>query len=392
MSHKEHIRKWLWYFSFPAAAVLLYKLYDNVGEAWALVGKLFDVLSPFVGGFVLAFLLFAPCRWIENRLLNLKGKGWKKWARPLALFLTYLAFLSVLALLFYLVIPVLIDSVTDLAESLPQHLENAEKKLLAWVAPGGPLGVLGLDNRVNDIYKAISEAFTKMLTTENVLHALRGVGNVATSLINTVIAFVVSIYMLHGREHLLRAVRNFLSLFMRRRALARLRHYARRTGHIFGQYLYGAVLDALIVGAAVSIGLLIFRVPYAVLLGMLLGVMNLVPYFGAILGCVLISFVTLLTNGLPVAIGVAIYIVVIQQIDANIVQPRIIGDSMGLRPIYVLLSITLFGGLLGFWGILLGPPLMGVIQMVVRDLYARRAKKKKKNGVSAASVSAEESQ
>lgn len=378
MSRKEQIRKWLWYFSFPAAAILLFKLYDNFGEALGLIGRLIDILSPFVGGFVLAFILYGPSHWLEERFLTLKGKGWGKWARLLALFITYVVFLGLLTAAVSLLIPVLISSLTDLITALPEYLRQAQEGLQSWVAPGGPLGMLNLQDDVNNLYNYLIDTATRLITTENVMTAIKSVGSVASSLINIVIAFVVSIYMLAGREHLCRALRNFMSLFMRSRPLARLRGYTRRTGHIFSQYFYGAVLDAFIVGAVVSIGLLIFRVPYAVLLGMILGVMNLVPYFGAILGCVGISFIALLTNGFPVALGVAIYIVVAQQIDANIIQPRIIGDSMGLRPIYVLLSITLFGGLLGFWGILLGPPLMAVAQMLVRDLYARRHKKKKK--------------
>lgn len=378
MNHKEVIRKWLWYFSFPAAAVLLFKLYDNLGDALGLIGRLIDIMSPFVGGFVLAFFLYVPSHWLEERFLRLEGKAWPKMARPLSIFLTYLLFLGLLTALFTLVIPILINGLTDLIGAMPDYLRQAQESLQAWVAPGGPLGGLNLQDEVNNLYDYLIAVGAQLITTENVMTAIKSVGNVASSLINTVIAFVVSIYMLAGREHLLRALRNFLSLFMRRRPLAHLRNYSRRTGHIFSQYIYGAILDALIVGIAVSIGLLIFRVPYAVLLGMILGVMNLVPYFGAILGCVGIAFVALLTNGFPTALGVAIYIVVVQQIDANIVQPRIIGDSMGLRPFYVLLSITLFGGLLGLWGILLGPPLMAVIQMIVRDLYINRDKKKKK--------------
>ena len=378
MKHKEQIRKWLWYFSFPAAAVLLFKLYDNLGDALGLIGRLINIMSPFVGGFVLAFFLYVPSHWLEERFLRLEGKAWPKMARPLAIFLSYLLFLGGLTAVFTLVIPILVSGLTDLIGAMPDYLRRAQESLQAWVAPGGPLGGLHLQDEVNNLYDYLIAVGAQLITTENVVTAIKSVGNVASSLINTVIAFVVSIYMLAGREHLCRALRNFLSLFMRRRPLAHLRNYSRRTGHIFSQYIYGAILDALIVGIAVSIGLLIFRVPYAVLLGMILGVMNLVPYFGAILGCLGIAFVALLTNGFPTALGVAIYIVVVQQIDANIVQPRIIGDSMGLRPFYVLLSITLFGGLLGLWGILLGPPLMAVIQMIVRDLYAYRNKKKKK--------------
>jgi len=134
------------------------------------------------------------------------------------------------------------------------------------------------------------------------------------------------------------------------------------------------LLDALCVGVVVSIGLALFRVPYGVLLGMTLGLMNMIPYFGAIIGSIGIALVTLLTTNIYTAIGVVIYVVVIQQIDANIIQPRVVGGSVGLRPIYVLLSITLFGGLFGFWGIFLAPPLMAIVQMFVRDAtIARKA-------------------
>jgi len=112
-----------------------------------------------------------------------------------------------------------------------------------------------------------------------------------------------------------------------------------------------------------------------VLLGMTLGLMNMIPYFGAIVGAIGIALVTLLTSNFYTAIGVVIYIIVIQQVDANIVQPRIVGGSVGLRPIYVLLSITLFGGLFGFWGIFLAPPLMALVQMLVRDAIHHRENK-----------------
>ena len=376
MTRKEKIRKWLWYFSIPAATVLLYKLYDNFGEALGLVGKLIGVLAPFVGGFVLAFLLFGPCRWLEERFLRLNGKAWPKLARPLALTVVYVVFFGLLTVIISLLIPVLISSLTDLVNALPDYLRTAQENIQKWVAPDGPLGALHLQDRVNDLYDYLIDAATKLVTTENVVTAIKGVGSVASSLVDVAISFVVSIYMLAGREHLCLALRNFLSLFIRPRPLARLRQYTHRTGHIFSKYIYGALLDASIVGVVVSIGLLIFRVPYAVLLGMMLGVLNLVPYFGAFVGGVAIAFVALLTNGLPTAIGVTVYIVVAQQVDANLIQPRIIGDSVGLRPFYVLLGITLFGGLLGFWGILLGPPLMAVVQMAVRDAYRRRAKKR----------------
>ncbi len=377
MERKQALKKWLWYFSIPAAAIILFKLYDNFGEALGLIGKLFSILAPFVGGFILAFFLYGPSTWLEKQFLKGKGNRWKKAARPLALTIVYLLLFGLLTLLVYLVIPVLTKSLTDLIAAMPGYLTSAMEKVNEYAQSDGLIAQLGLTDKLNEVYQTMLDTVTRLLTTENILATIKRVGNVFSSLVDVVIAVVVSMYMLGGRESLYKAMLNFIGLFIKRRPLASLRQYSRRIAHIFYNYFYGAFLDAVIVGIVVSIGLLIFRVPYAVLLGMALGLMNMIPYFGAIVGCIGIALVTLLTSNFYTALGVVIYIIVVQQIDANVIQPRIVGDSVGLRPIYVLLSITLFGGLFGFWGIFLAPPLMAVVQMFVRDATARRNKKAK---------------
>ena len=126
-----------------------------------------------------------------------------------------------------------------------------------------------------------------------------------------------------------------------------------------------------------AIGMQIIGVPNGWLLGLMTGTMNMIPYFGAIIGGVFSVLITLLSGSLYQAIFVAIYVVVMQQIDGNILQPRIVGNSIGLKPIYVLLSITVFGGLMGFWGIFLGVPIMAVIQMLLKDLIRYRSQKRR---------------
>lgn len=375
MQNKLQVKRWLWYFSLAAAVAVLYKTYTNLDGVLGLVNKIVGIFAPFVGGFVLAFFLYRPSKWLEDRFLTLKGKVWPKLARPLSIAAIYLVFFGLVSLVVALIIPILVESLTSLFDSIPKLLTDTYNNIQAWIAPDGPLGNFNLQDNVDEIYANLTDTFTKLITTDNVMAAVKSVGGFASSLINVVISLVVSIYMLHGRDHLMVAFRKFVSLFVRPTAMERLGGYTRRSGTIFSQYIYGALLDATVLGIVVSIGLAIFRVPYAVLLGMLLGLFNLVPYFGAIVGGVGIAFVALLTNGLPTAIGVAIFIVVAQQVDANIIQPRIVGDSVGLRPFYVLLGITFFGGLFGFWGILLGPPLMAVLQMIVRDVYDRRKAK-----------------
>lgn len=372
MEHKRAIKRWLWYFSIPAAAILLFKLYDNFGEALGVIGKLIGILAPFVGGFVLAFFMYRPSLWVEKTLLKCKGKQWPRLARPLALTVTYLLLVGLLTLVVYLLVPALTNSLINLVGAMPGYINAAMAQVQEWDQAGGWMSELGLTERLQDVYGYMLDTLTRLLTTENILNAIKSVGNVASSIIDVVIAFIVSLYMLGGREHLTAALKNLLSLLLKPRTLSAVSHYGYRSIQIFGNYVYGALLDALCVGVVVSIGLALFRVPYAVLMGMTLGLLNIIPYFGAIIGGIGIALVTLLTTNIYTAIGVIIYVIVIQQIDANIIQPRVVGGSVGLRPIYVLLSITLFGGLFGFWGILLAPPMMAIVQMFVRDATIAR--------------------
>lgn len=375
MNRKQAIKRWLWYFSIPAAAILLFKLYDNFQTALGLVGTLVGIFAPFVGGFVLAFFLYKPSLWLENRLLTLEGKVWKKLARPLALTGVYLALLGILALVVYLVIPILWDSITDLSKSLPIYIANTQKSLESLFAPGGLLEGFNLKETFNGVLDRITAMLTGLLTTDNLMAAAKSVTSIATSLVNVVLSFIISIYMLSGREHLIASFKNVTGLFIKPRGLATAQNYGGRIATIFYRYFYGAFLDAMLMGVVASVGLTIFQVPYAVLLGMSVGLLNMIPYFGAIIGGVGVALVTLLTTNFYTALGVAVYIIVIQQIDANIIQPRVVGESVGLRPIFVLLSVTLFGGLLGFWGVFLAPPLMAIVQLFVREAISRRNKK-----------------
>lgn len=355
-------KKWIWYFSLVAALILFYKLADGSVLATAV-----DILAPFIGALAVAFLLLAPCRFLEQRLRALRGRAWPVLARPIAITVVYLAAVGVLALLISLIIPQLVGSIADLIAALPEYIRE-----LQGILQGGLFAALGLGDSLDSLYALATEMLGATVNADTVMGALRGVMNVTSSVLDVIITIIVSIYMLASREQLKRALRSFGGLFLKEGHLSLLGDYARRVGGIFYKYLYGSLIDALAVGVVVSIGLLIFRVPYAILLGMGLGLLNMIPYFGAICGGAAIAVITLLSNGLYAALGVLIFIIVVQQLDSNILQPRVVGDSVGLRPIYVLFGITLFGGLLGFWGILLGVPIMATAQMILRDIIAKK--------------------
>ena len=375
MERKKPTRRWIWYFSLIAALIVVFKLCDNLGQVVGAIGAIIGILAPFVAGLMIAFLLHHPSLWIENKIKKLKGRFWQSAARPISLVVLYLLLIGVLTLIVSLVLPRLTESLMDLIRSLPGYVDAAILRLDG-LLKSDIMQQLDLAQTLDRLYVSLMETVSHMISTENVMTALRGVLNVTTSIVDVVIAIIVSVYMLSGREHLMREMKALCGLFLPKRRVEIVSQYGHRTAAIFYNYFYGALLDALVVGVVVSVGLVIFRVPYAVLLGLLLGLLNMIPYFGAIIGCIGIALVTLLTNGFAAAIGVAIFIIVVQQVDANVIQPRVVGGSVGLRPIYVLLSITLFGGLFGFWGIFLGVPLMAVIQMFVKDAIAAKREKK----------------
>ncbi len=372
MEQKRPVRKWLWVFTLIAALIVFYKVAEKPAIVLESVSWVAGILAPFIGGFVIAFLLHGPSRWLEKQILRLKGKAWPKLARPLSLTAVYLLLLGLLTLLFYLILPQLAASLTGLVKALPGYIDLAQERLEDFTRPGGLLDRFNLGEKLDEIYATLKEFATRILTTENILTALKSLVDVTTSIVDVVIAFMVSIYMLSGRETLVRHCKSLLHLVLRPAAVNALSGYAHKISGIFYRYLYGSFIDALVVGITASIGLAIFGVPYAVLLGMTMGLLNMIPYFGALIGFVINVLITLLTKNIYTALAVAIYLLVIQQVDANILQPRVVGGSVGIRPIYVLLGITLFGGLFGFWGIFLGVPLMAVIQLLVKDAIARK--------------------
>ena len=374
MEKRTPPRRWLWYFSLLAALIVVFKLCDNLGKVVGAIGFILNILSPFVAGLLIAFLLHHPSLWIEKQIQRLKGRFWQVTARPISLVVVYLVLLGLLTLLISLVLPNLTSSLADLVKSLPGYFDAALVRLDGLIHSEF-FQQYDLAATLEQLKQSLIDTATRLLSTENVLNALRGVLNVTTSLVDVVIAIIVSVYILSGREHLMRATRALFGLFMKEGRVHTATVYGHRIAAIFYNYFYGALLDALVVGVVVSVGLSIFRVPYAVLLGMLLGLLNMIPYFGALIGGVAIALVTLLTGGFYAALGVTIFVVVVQQVDANVIQPRVVGGSVGLRPIYVLLAITLFGGLFGFWGIFLGVPLMACIQMFVKDAIHKKTQK-----------------
>lgn len=365
---------------FAFAVILIYKLVDIL--PWSLEGvrTLFSILTPIISGFIIAFVLCAPASKIEGLFKRLKPTNFfNKHSRGFSILLTYLLFIGLIALLIYAVIPIFMENVYKIADNSSFYYTQLKEYIEQFIDENGMLfGILNVEEFFsNDIPNAIKTFFN----TENVLSIFNGAAAVVSAIVSFFISAIISIYMLSQRESLISACGKILGIFMRGKTVSAIHSYLKRIAAIFYSYIYGQLLDAFIVSVVFMIFFSIVGVPYSVFFAILLGICNLIPYFGAIIGGVLVSLVTLATEGFTSALIVAAGILVAQQLDGNILQPRIVGQSVGMKPIYVLMAITVGGGFFGFLGILISVPLVATLRMIFIDLIeftqARRKRKTK---------------
>lgn len=376
---KKNLRNftfWLMAFIFAVAVIAVYKTFDNIGSIWSFISRILGILSPFVLGFGLAFLLYGPSNKLEKLFHKRHIPFITKHARGTSILIVYLLLLGIIALILTFAVPALIDGVTEFVNMLIKELPPLYNQLMEWLKeytqPGGVLQDFDIESKLQEIYNYI----LSNVTVDKVMSSLGSLISFTSSLLNIFMAVIISVYMLASRESLFRALRAVLSLFIRPRTLNLLSSYSHKIGDIFYGYLYSQALDACLVGVLACIGLSIIGLPNSLLLGMLVGMMNMIPYFGAIIGGCFCVLVALLSGSFWKALAVAAFILIMQQVDGNILQPRIVSHSIGVKPIYVLLAITIGGGLFGFWGIFLGVPAIATVQMLLNDIIAYRNRPK----------------
>ena len=362
--------KWLYWFTLIVAVVIIYKVLDNFTGIGLWLGNLLKVLSPFFMAILLAYLLYIPCRKIEK--LYRKSKRLKKRARGLSVATTYLLAILVIIIAVNILLPILSESVIELASNLPGYYDNAIK----YIENLPEDSIINKEIVQNAINKLKEIDITKLLSLDNITMYVEKVVGIANGIFNVFVTIVVSIYILLERTEILKYVRRLnSSLFSEKRCNTIYRYFV-KGNEIFFKYISSQVLDAIIVGIIMSIALSIMGVKYSILLGFLIGVFNLIPYFGAIFAVIIATIVTLFTGGFSQAIWVVIVLIILQQIDANVINPKITGDALEISRILIIFAVTVGGSYFGILGMFLGVPVVSVIKMMIDDYIERNENKK----------------
>lgn len=373
MKEIKNWTKWIYWFTFAVAVIFVYKTLDNFIDISIWFGKLLSILMPFLMGILLAYLFYIPCRQIEKLYEKLKPKFINKRARGLSVVTVYIMAMLVLIIVINILIPALSKSIMELANNLPGYYNNAINQINNLPEDS----VIKKESILEAIKSLQNIDITKILSMDNVKDYIKGVVGVATSIFNIFVTIVMSVYILLERRDILNFLRKLnFALFKKETAMS-IDKYFMKANDVFFKFISTQILDGIIVGVIVSIAMWILGVKYWILLGFMIGLFNIIPYFGAIIAVTIATIITIFTGGFSKAIWMLIVVIILQQIDANIINPKIIGNALKLSPILVIFSVTVLGAYCGVLGMFLAVPIIAIIKILVNDFIEYRLATKK---------------
>ncbi len=337
-------------------AVLNYERIFNYGLT------LYGYVSPFFVAIAIAFILNLPMRFIENKILKkLKISSGKK--RALSITLTFIFVFSLFGVIISFVYPQVVDSIATISSSASQNADELQVWLVNLVTRFEiPAEVITfLEDKLQEII-----AFVTSLLSEIVPFIYNVSIGFASSTINMLMSFILSIYMLSSKESLIIGMKKVLYAVFSMKIADRVVEIGRLANNIFGKFIGGQLTEALILGSLTTIGMMILRLDYAFLIGTLIGVFSVIPIFGAFIGAAPGVIILLLVNPVEALIFV-IFLVILQQFEGNVIYPRVVGGSIGISGLWLLFAILLGGGLGGPLGILIGIPTFAVIFTLVKE-------------------------
>ena len=360
------------FFGVGGCIILYWVLHepDRVDNVLSVLGKVF---SPFIFGAGLAFVINVPMRGIENRFGKIRNGLLR---RTVALIITMILILLILALVFYLLIPQLITTGTNFVERLPGFAADVETwvtnflhdhpQLMEWVSNNVDWQNFNFSSVIQTVIDFASNGVSTIISG-----AVTAISDIVGTLMNAVIGIVFGVYCLFNKEGLARQGRKLAYAFLPERWADNVVRIMRMTNTAFSNFLSGQCIEVCILGSMFAISMAIFDMPYIPLVSVLVAVTAFIPVVGAFIGCIFGALFILVDNPTQ-AFGFVLMFLVLQQIEGNLIYPRVVGSSIGLPGMWVLLAVAVGGELMGVAGMFLMIPMASVIYTLCREFTARR--------------------
>lgn len=358
-------------FIFGVALIVVFKTFDNLASIFDGLSIVKDAVMPFIAAFIVAYMLNLPCIKLEGVLARIKSPFIKKHIRGISVLVVYILALLLVAVTVGALVPAIYENLVEMTRSLPQYLSGVIERIGEIEA----LRNLNIDLSgisVEATMNSLLEAFDVSLVGNYVGQVF----NMTSSVFSVFIAFIASVYMLLDKDNIVAALTKLVRLIFKEKKAERILVLAKNTNDIFTKFIYCRLMCGIICGTICVIVLSLMNVKYAVILAIFIGAMDLIPYFGSIIACVVSISITLITGGLWQGIWVAVALIIIQQFDGNVLAPKLMGDSLELRPLWIVIIVAVGGNLFGFMGMLLSVPVLAVVKTIVGEYLDELAVKR----------------
>lgn len=365
-----------------AVALIIYSVF-NMDTMLEFIKNSIVLIKPFLIGAVIAFVLNVPLRFFEHHVFcHIKHPKFKKVERGLSILLSLLLVWVALSLVVRIVVPQLIESISLLVSTIPKYVDYLTNFLSEY--ENDSAAIANFVKQIESISPQTLEQYTmKWLNDQVTAHALLSsafmstvgiVSSVAAGVINFFVAFVFAIYILGSKEKLAVQARKICFAFFNRMHAAYLVHVAQVSFAKMYSFITGQLTEAVILGSLCTIGMIIFRLPYAGMIGVLTGFCALIPIFGAFIGGAVGALLIFTVSPIK-ALTFVIFLVILQQIEGNFIYPKVVGSSVGLPAMWTLFAITIGGALMGLIGMMLFVPLCAIVYFLFTEIVAGRLKK-----------------
>ena len=362
----------------------------NLPGFFNVIGAFFRIISPLLYGVLFAYLMNPIMQFVENGLVYLIGRWGKKekvsdlaWMRSrkrichvVGVVISLATLLGIFYLAISMVVPTIVENVasiftTDMADKFYQRiiatlqqLFRDQKDIYNWSV-----------TKVTDLYSHLKSWVLNMDLRDALTSVITRVYGVVKGTLNFLLGLVIAVYMLLSKDTFLGQSKKLIVALFSEKHANRLLEFGRRTNKIFSGFVLGKIIDSIIIGIICYVIMRILSLPYPMLISVIVGVTNIIPFFGPLIGAIPSAVLILLINPLQCLIFI-IMIVLLQQFDGNILGPRILGDSVGLSSFWILIAITIFSGLFNVIGMIIGVPVFAVLYMLLSDFVEHRLKKK----------------
>lgn len=380
---RQQFGKGMTYFLVIAASIVFYFALLRATNLTDVLWEIVDALKPILYGLVIAYLLNPIVKKVDFYvipLLQTKVKSEQKaqkLSRAAGIFLAIIIFFLIIIALFSMLIPELYKSIRDMVLTLPGQMNAFLAHLDELYSTDSVAG-----NLVKTAINEGAEMFQTWLKTDllpranDLMSSLTvGVLNALRELFNALIGVIVSIYILFSKEKFIRQTKKTVYAVFSFSNANILLHLTRKSNEIFGGFIIGKIIDSIIIGVLCFIGISLLNMPYVVLVSVIVGVTNVIPFFGPYIGAIPSALLILLSDPVK-GVYFIIFVFLLQQLDGNFIGPKILGNSTGLSAFWVIFSILLGGGLFGFLGMLMGVPTFAVIYYIIQMIVNGRLEKK----------------